>query len=395
MKFDVENDFTGLLSAKWNFRTDNVGTENVIPMWVADMDFQTAPAIKAAIEKRASAGIYGYAKVPKEYSDALVHWFKTRHNWNIDAATVVPIPGVVPALHIAVEAFTEQGEGILLQTPVYHPFYRVCNHMNRKIIENPLIRTSDHYEIDWVDLESKLKNEKPKVMIICNPHNPTGKVFTKGELARIGYLCLEYHVIIIVDEIHCDIVYEDAEFISYATIAPELEANAIICTAPSKTFNIAGLRNSNIIIPNEYLRAQYIKTKEYFGYPGPGPFPLIACIAAYTEGAGWQDDVMKYIKENRDFALSFIRENIPKLQVHKPDGTYFLWLDFNAYGLTKEELEIFLVEKAGIWLNQGYIFGEAGEGFARMNIASPRALLTTALENLKIALDIDINIDKS
>lgn len=386
MDFDEQYEFDGLLSAKWNFRTANVGTEDVIPMWVADMDFQTEPKVKEALVKRAEAGIYGYAKVPQEYFDAVIRWFQLRHNWTISQESIVQVPGVVSALHIAVEAFTKPGDGVLLQTPIYHPFYRVCNNMGRRIVSNPLIRKENGYEVDWLDLEDKLRTEKPKAIILCNPHNPTGKIFTKTELERIGRLCLQYGVLTIVDEIHCDIVYDDSQFTSYATIAAELTDNALICTAPSKTFNIAGLRNSNIIIPNESIRNDFTKAKDYFGYPGAGPFPLIACIAAYTEGARWQDEVMVYLKENRDFALDYIHENIPKLSVHKPDGTYFLWIDFNAYHFTQEELETFLIEKAGIWVNQGYIFGDAGVGFGRMNIACPRALLTTALEQLARAL---------
>lgn len=386
MDFDLSNDFTGLVSKKWNFRKENVGTEDVIPMWIADMDFQTAAPVKKAIMDRAAAGIYGYACVSQEYNDAMCKWFSQRHNWNIDPATVLQIPGVVPALHIATEAFTEPGDAILMQTPVYHPFFRVCNNMQRRIVENPLVRMEDRYEVDWEDLETKLKEEKPRLMFVCNPHNPTGKVFTKEELYKIGQLCLKYGVITVVDEIHCDIVYKDCDFVSYATIAPELTANAIICTAPSKTFNIAGMRNSNIVIPNDELRATYTKAKEYFGYPGIGPFPLIACTAAYNGGAEWQDQVMAYLQENRDFACEFLAANLPKVKCHKPQGTYFLWLDFSEYGFTKEELETFLINEAKLWLNQGHIFGKQGEGYARMNIACPHALLTQALEQLKAAL---------
>lgn len=387
MDFDVENDFSDLVSKKWNFRTENVGTEDVIPMWIADMDFQTAPAVRDAVLKRAAAGIYGYAAVPQAYNDALVKWFATRHNWQIDPTTVLQIPGIVPALHIAAEAFTKEGDAILLQTPVYHPFYRVCNNMRRRIVENPLLSQATHYEIDWSDLENKLQTEQPKIMFICNPHNPTGKVFTKEELARMGRLCLKYKVITVVDEIHCDIVYSDAAFTSYATIAPELTANAIICTAPSKTFNIAGMRNSNIVIPDEALRSRFVQAKEYFGYPNPGPFPLIACTAAYTEGADWQDEVMRYLQGNRDFALAFLQKNLPKVAVHKPQGTYFLWLDFNEYHFTDAALEKFLLQDAKLWLNQGHIFGAKGSGFARMNIACPRPLLQKALEQLAAALN--------
>jgi len=388
--FDIPVDFSGLLSKKWNFKKQLVGTDDVIPMWIADMDFKTAPCVTEALTKRAGGFVYGYAAVPESYNEALVNWFKTRHNWTIDPKTIFQIPGVVPALHVATEAFTMPGDYILMQTPVYHPFYRVANNMGRKILENPLKRLRDSYAVDFLDLEEKIKKYKPKIMFLCNPHNPLGKVFTKEELVVIGKLCIKYNVITIVDEIHCDIVYSDAKHISYAAISEEFADNAIICTAASKTFNIAGLRNSNIVIPSVKLREAFAKAHAYFGYPGTGPFPLIACEAAYSYGAGWQDKCMQYLERNRDLAIDFLRTQLPKVSVHKPQGTYFLWLDFSAYGFTSKELEKFLLFEAKIWLNQGYIFGSAGIGYARMNIACNRATLITALKQLKAALDKSI-----
>jgi cysteine-S-conjugate beta-lyase len=388
--FDALVDFASLLSKKWSFKKQLAGTEDVIPMWIADMDFRTAPCITEALTKRARGFVYGYAAVPESYNEALVNWFRTRHNWTIDPKTVLQIPGVVPALHVATEAFTMPGDYILMQTPVYHPFYRVANNMGRKILENPLKRLNDRYTVDFLDLEEKLKTYKPKIMFLCNPHNPVGKVFTKEELVAIGKLCIKYEVITIVDEIHCDIVYSDAKHIPYAAISEEFAENAIICTAASKTFNIAGLRNSNIVIPSMKLRVAFTKAHAYFGYPGTGPFPLIACEAAYSGGAQWQDECIKYLQENRDLAIGFFHAQLPKISVHKPQGTYFLWLDFSAYGFMPKELEKFLLFEAKIWLNQGNIFGDAGIGYARMNIACTRATLTKALKQLKAALDKSI-----
>jgi len=385
--FDTPVDFKEMLSKKWNFQEQLVGTADAIPMWIADMDFRTAPCITTALNKRIQKPVYGYAGIPKSYYSALVDWFKIRHNWNIDPQTILQIPGVVPALHVATQAFTNPGDYVLIQTPVYHPFYRVINNMGRKILENPLICLKDKYEIDFSDLEEKITKYKPKIMFLCNPQNPVGKVFTKEELEKIGSLCLKHNVITVVDEIHCDIVYSDAKHIAYASISEELANNSIICTAASKTFNIAGLRNSNIIIPSSQLRAAFSKAHAYMGYPGPSPLPLIACEAAYTEGALWQDECKKYLQKNRDYSLDFLHTKLPKISVHKPQGTYFLWLDFSAYGFTKESLETFLLCEAKLWLNQGHIFGNAGAGYARMNIACTQATLTKALEQLKVALD--------
>lgn len=390
MDFNKENDFSNQLFKKWHHETDNLDSD-VIPMWIADMDFQTSPAVTDALVKRAKTGIYGYAYVPSEYNKAIIDWFYNKHNWKIESNSIIQTPGVVPALHIALQAFSEKSDKVLLQTPVYHPFYRVCEQMQRQIIENPLIYKSDSYEVDWNDLENKLKNEKPKLMILCSPHNPIGKVFSKDELYKIGQLCLKYKTLLVSDEIHCDIVYSDSKFIPFATIDSQLTDNAIICTAPSKTFNIAGLYNSNIIISNNYIRDKFIQAKDYFGFANSGPFPLVATIAAYEHGALWQHEVMKYIEDNRNFALDFIQKNIPKLLVHKPQGTYFLWLNFSAYNFKdKNELESFLLKQAKLWLNQGSIFGNAGTHFARMNIACTKSILTKALQQLATALEKNI-----
>lgn len=385
--FDTEYDFRDMMSKKWSFREELGGSKDAIPMWIADMDFKTAPAIIEAMEKRASSGIYGYTGIPREYIDAVTSWYKAEHGWSIQPSSIVSITGIVPALHVAVAAFTQEEDAILLQTPVYHPFYRVAKKMHRCIVENPMRRKENSYEIDFADLENQLKTKHPKLMFLCNPQNPVGKTFSKEELVKIGRLCLENSVITIVDEIHSDIVYSDACHIPYGTLAPELVENAVICTAPSKTFNIAGLRNSNIVIPSPKLRKAFVEAKEYFGYPGVGPFPLIACEAGYREGKKWKDAAIRYIEENRDKAIAFFKRELPQIAVHKPQGTYFLWLDFRQLGLDKEELEQFLLHKAKVWFNQGYIFGREGQGFARMNIACPRSILRQALCQIKTAVE--------
>lgn len=386
IKLEQEHNFDGLLSNKWNFRKESVGREDVIPMWVADMDFETAPAVQEALVERAERGIYGYARVTKEYNDAVIGWFEKRHQWTIQPEWLVNTPGVVTALYIGVQAFSQLGDYILIQTPIYHPFFRVIHKTKRKVLENPLVKTQNGYEIDFADFEQKIIAYKPKVFILCNPHNPLGKVYTREELTRLGEICINYNVQIIVDEIHCDIVYSGAKHISFATLGEQFANHAVICTAPSKTFNLAGLRNSNIVIPNVELRDNFKEVLEFVGIPKPSLFPLIATQAAYEKGEEWLDQVLAYIEENRDYATDRIGKNLPKLTVNHPDGTYFLWVDFNAYGLSKEELEKFLIDEAGVWFNQGYIFGTQGEGFVRINIACPKSLLEKALAQIETAI---------
>jgi cystathionine beta-lyase len=386
VNFAIEHDFTGLLSNKWNFRQERVGREDVIPMWVADMDFETAPAIKAALVKRAEAGIYGYAAVSKEYTQAVIDWFAKRHNWNIQPEMIKQTPGVITAIHIAIQALSQLGDFILIQTPVYHPFFRVIKHTQRQVLENPLIYTDTGYEIDFADFEAKISEKKPKLFLFCNPQNPVGKVYTKDELVKLSEICLKYDVKMLVDEIHCDLVYSNVQHIPFGTLADKFVEQAIICTAASKSFNIAGLRNSNIVIPNKTIRDKFQKTYEFFGIPKPSLFPLIATQTAYEQGEDWLDEVRAYIEQNRDYALQYIKEYLPKLKVNKPEGTYFLWVNFNAYGFSKEELEPFLLKKAGVWFNQGYTFGTQGAGFARINLACPKSLLEKALNQIEQAV---------
>lgn len=384
--FDIEEEFSGLLSSKWNFRREKVGREDVLPMWIADMDFAGALPIKQAIVRRAECGLYGYAGVTQAYIQAVINWFSRRHQWTIQPEAIMQTPGVVSALHIGIQAFSAENDYILIQPPVYHPFFRAIRGMKRRVLENSLVRTDTGYEIDFADFERKVIQHKPKIFILCNPHNPTGRVYTKTELERLGYICQENQVLIIADEIHCDIVYHGARHIPFATVSPECKENAIVCTAPSKTFNLAGLRNSNIVIPGVAIREKFRAAFEYFGYPHPSLFPLIAGEAAYTQGEAWLEQAVAYIERNRDYALARLHSSLPSLAAARPQGTYFLWLDFGKYGLNGMELERFLLNRARVWLNQGYIFGEAGNGFARMNIACPRSILEKALTQIETAL---------
>ncbi len=382
--FDVTHDFEGLFSNKWNFRKEKVGREDVIPMWVADMDFKTAESIQTALVQRAERGIYGYTSMTREYTDAVINWFKRRHNWAINDNEIITTPGVISALHIAINVLSIPHDYILIQPPTYHPFFQVIKKTKRKVLENPLIRTSTgHYEIDFDDFEHKIVQYKPKAFILCNPQNPTGKVYSKAELLKLGEICCNHQVVIIADEIHSDIVFSEAVHTPFATIAPECTDNAIICTAPSKTFNMAGLQNSNIIIPNRKIRDKFREALDRYGFPRPGLFSIVATQTAYNTGESWLEAVLQYIEGNRDYALQRFSANLPQLKVFRPQGTYFLWVDFNHYGLTNEQLEAYLINDAGVWFNQGYIFGSQGSGFVRINIACPQSIVAQALTQIE------------
>ena len=381
-----EEDFSGLLSKKWEFSQELIGRRNVIPLWIADMDYPTVPEVREALVKRAAAGIYGYAAVRKSYYQAVIDWLARRQGWKVMADSIVLVPGVVTALHVAIHAFSEPGDYILLQTPVYHPFYRTINETRRRLLENPLMRHEHGYELDLVDLEEKLRTYHPKIMILCNPHNPTGRVYTRAELTDIAKLCKKYDTLVVADEIHGDLILGEKAHVPFFSLPMEVRGRAIACTAPSKTFNIAGLKNSNIIIEDAELRQAFQAELAYLGIPGPALFPLVAGETAYRHGEKWLDEVIAYLRENQAYAVAYIKKKMPKVWMSNPEGTYFLWLDFSAYDFSVEELEKFMLGEARLWLNQGYIFGEAGRGFVRMNLACSRTVLERALTQLTSAL---------
>lgn len=383
---EKEEDFSGLLSKKWEFSQELIGKDKVIPLWIADMDFTTVPEVREALMKRAGAGVYGYASVRKSYYEAVTAWFAKRHGWKVEEDNIVLVPGVVTAIHVAIHAFSEPGDYVLLQTPVYHPFYRTVKETRRRLVENPLVRRSHGYALDMENLEEKLRTYRPKIMLLCNPHNPTGRVYTEKELLEIAGLCRKYDTLVVADEIHSDLVLGKKAHIPFFTLPEELRGKAIVCTAPSKTFNIAGLKNSNIIIEDESLRKKFRDEVAYLGIPGPELFPLVAGEAAYRYGEKWLEDVLSYLRANQLYALARLRRDLPKVWFSEPEGTYFLWLDFSAYGFSEEELESFMLDEAGLWLNQGYIFGKAGRGFVRLNLACGRTVLKKALNQLTQAI---------
>lgn len=373
-------------SIKWDFAQSIFGVDDVLPMWVADMDFEAPqPVIEALVEK-AKHGIFGYADGTESYYEAIMGWMLRRHNWRIERDWICFCPGVVPSLLWLVRAFVKPGEKVVVQSPVYPPFFRSIESNGSELLNNPLKLENGQYVIDFVDLEEKLKSGA-KILILCNPHNPVGRVWKREELMKIGELCLKYHVIVVSDEIHSDLIYSGQKHIPFAALSEELAQNSIVCTAPSKTFNLAGLQISNIIIPNPELRRTFKKTLASNGMSHPNIFGLVALEAAYNEGEEWLNQLLVYLKENLNFLLQYIERNVPKVKVIIPEGTYLVWLDFRELGMEPKELQKFLLNKAHVAMNAGYTFGPGGEGFERLNIACPRSVLQEGLGRIARAVN--------
>jgi cystathionine beta-lyase len=383
--FDEPIDRKDTLSIKYDFHRERM-PENVIPLWVADMDFRTVPAVIEALEKAVLHGIYGYSSAKEEYYEAVSSWFRSRFDWNPDSSWLIITSGVVYAIATAVRTFTNEGDAIIIQPPVYHPFSRYVLINNRKLVTNPLILKNGRYEIDFDDFERKIRQERVKMFILCSPHNPVGRVWTREELIRLGDICVKYGVLVISDEIHSDFTYYGKKHTVFGSLKPEFRESSIICTAPTKTFNLAGLQVSNIFIANKKLRDDYLAEISRSASGHVGTMGLIACQAAYAHGAEWLDALKKYLEGNIEFVRSFLSARLPKIKHIEPQGTYLLWLDFRQLNMSEEEREEFLIQKAGIWLSKGTIFGREGTGFERMNIASPRLILKKALLQLERAL---------
>ena len=356
--------------------------EDAVSLWVADMDFPTAPCIQKAVAEKAAHGIWGYSRPDNRYYDALKKWYKERHNFEVQNEWVVNTPGVCFALATAVKAFTKEGESVLIQKPVYYPFFNIINSLQRKVVNSSLILKNNHYEIDFDDFERKIVQENVKMFILCSPHNPGGRVWTKQELQKLSEICLAHNVLVVSDEIHSDITFGSNVHTVYGSLSEQALKNSIICTAPSKSFNLAGLQFSNIFIADEKLRKAFSKELDKTGYDEPSVFGIVAATAAYSEGADWFDSVKSYIWENILFAKNYIEENASKIKVLVPEGTYLLWLDFSKTGLSDSEINDRILNKAKVWLDSGSMFGKEGEKFQRINCATPRIILEDALKRI-------------
>ena len=359
---------------------------DVLPLWVADMDFRTAPGIVERLSADAAFGIYGYSEGGEDYFRAVSGWYRECFGWQVEKEWLVQTPGVVFAINIAVRALTEEGDAVIIQQPVYYPFSAAIRNNGRKLINSGLVLRDGHYEIDFEDFEKKIVENNVKLFILCSPHNPVGRVWTEEELRRIGGICLAHGVKVVSDEIHSDFVYEGYRHHVFTTVDPAFEAISIVCTAPSKTFNLAGLQVSNIFIPDQQMREAFQKQMQLIGYGGINLIGLHACQAAYETGREWLEELKVYLKGNLDFVREYLKKNLPMIKLIEPEGTYLIWLDCRELGLPEEELEHLIVQEAKLWLDAGAVFGESGEGFERINIACPRAVVREAMERLNRAV---------
>lgn len=387
LDFDSVIERHNTLSLKYDFTKERGVPEDVLPLWVADMDFKSSSAIIEVLKERAEHGIFGYTETNSQYFDALYDWFKNKHNFIIQEDWIIKTPGVVMALALAVKAYTKVGDAVLIQQPVYYPFREVIVDNERKVISNDLVLQEDgKYHIDFEDFERKIVRNKVKLFILCSPHNPIGRVWTVDELTRLGDICIKHNVLVVSDEIHQDFVFEGNKHTVFSTIKPEFENNCIICTSPGKTFNLAGLQISNIFIPNKELRQSFKKQLDAVGYSQANTFGIEGCIAAYKYGQTWLDAVLKYIQSNVEFVKEYVTNNIPKVKVIDPEGTYLVWLDFKEYHLCYSEQQDLILNKAKLWLDSGLCFGDSGLGYERINVACPRSILEEALGRIAKAV---------
>jgi cysteine-S-conjugate beta-lyase len=372
-------------SVKFDLRKEIFGREDVIPMWVADMDFAVPPFVSEAVIRRAGHPIYGYSIIPDSYNEAVMEWLKKRHSWEIRKEWIRFSPGVVTGLNILVQAMTDPGDKIIIQPPVYFPFFSCVENNGRKLVYNQLVENNGAYSIDFDDLEHKMK-DGARMLILCNPHNPVSRCWTRDELEWIGAKGIEHGVLIVSDEIHCDLVFEPYHHIPLASLSEEIARNTITCIAPSKTFNLAGLFTSSVIIPDDSLRRKF-KVAEEKVHLSANIFGITAAEAAYRQGEAWLGELMHYLKTNVELVKDFLADNMPEISVSPAEATYMLWLDFRKLGIDAPELKKLLIEKAGLGFVEGPTFGPGGEGFQRMNIACPRIKLELALERIPSILN--------
>ena len=385
--FDSETDRTGTYSYKWDGAYRYFGTNDVIPLWIADMDFKAPPEVVEALEKRASHGIYGYTKEESEHKEPFINWAKKRYGYEVKEEWIINTPGVVPAICAAIQCLTEKNDGVLIQPPVYPPFFGSVENNDRKLVLNPLIVENGKYEIDFEDFENKIKTENVKLFLLCNPQNPVGRVWSSEDLDRMLKICAENDVMVFSDEIHGDIIYKGNDFKSVLTLGEKYHDRLIVATAPSKTFNIAGLYYSNIIIPDEDLRKKISFVFTQLNVSAENVFSIEAGRAVYEYGEQWVDELVKYLEANAEYVVDFFNEKLPKVKAYKPESTYLMWVDFSELFDKQEKLIDFLINEAKVGLNDGTTFSEDYVGFARLNIASPRSIIKEGLERLEKALN--------
>lgn len=372
-------------AVKMDFVEVMFGSKDVLPMWVADMDFRTAQPIIDALSERVNHGIYGYTSLSDGYYQSFIDWVKRRHDWTVEKDWLIYSPGVVPTLIYAVQTLTEVGDKIVIQSPVYGPFKGAIENHGRVLVDNPLKCDNGQYQMDFDDLEETFKSGV-KAMIFCNPHNPVGRVWTKEELSQLKDLIVKYNVYLISDEIHSDLTLKGHKHIAIASLDEELAKRTITCMAPSKTFNLAGLQSSIVVVSNPELKARLRESYEKMDMNLNNCFGQVAFEAAYNHGEEWLEQLLDYIENNMDFVVDYIETNIPEIKVYKPEGTYLMWFDFRALGMTHEALKAFLNEKAKVGMTGGDFFGKTGEGFMRYNVATTRERVKQGLKQIEAAI---------
>ena len=396
--FDAEVDRRDSNSVKWEFvqggkdllRWEHTqrffGEDRVLPMWVADMDFPSPRPVVDALIARAQHGIYGYTAPTQAFYQSVVRWMQRWHGWEIAPEWICITPGVVHALNLLVRTFVSTGDKVLIQPPVYYPFYGAIENNGGELALNPLIYENGHYRMNLVDLEAKCRDPRVKMAILCSPHNPVGRVWTREELLRFGEICIDNDVLVVTDEIHADLVYKGHKFTPFANVNDAFARNSITCTSPSKTFNLAGLQTSCIVIPNDDLRTRFERTLQSNGLFGVGTFGVVAVQVAYDHGEEWLLQLLEYLEGNLETLERYVDEHIPQLTVVRPEGTFLVWLDCRRLQLGKWELRQLMLEEARVYLDEGFIFGPEGEGFERINIGCPRVVLVEALDRIRRAI---------
>ena len=376
MKYDFDKtiDRRATNSYKWDS-----APEGVLPMWVADMDFRTAPAIIDALQKRVAHGIFGYTRVPDAYYDAVTSWFSRRHGWDIDREWIIYTSGVVPAVSAVIKALTVPGDKVIVQTPVYNCFFSSIRNNGCEIVSNPLRRTADTYKMDFDALERCAADPRAKVMLLCNPHTPAGRVWTPDELTRLGNICLRNGVTVVADEIHCELVYQGFKYTPFASLSDAFLHRSVTCVSPSKAFNIAGLQIANIVAFDNDLRSRIDKAININEVCDVNPFGVAATIAAYNEGEEWLNQLVDYLHGNYEAMAEFCRRELAEFPITRLEGTYLVWMDCSSLGMSSDALEHALLDDARLWLNAGTMYGAEGEGYMRWNIACPRSVMLDGL----------------
>ncbi|MHB8061513.1 MAG: MalY/PatB family protein [Ruminiclostridium sp.] len=385
--FDEIIDRKNTNSLKYDFAVKRGKPEDIIPLWVADMDFRTPPEVTEALVKSSQHGIFGYSETNQDYFSTLQKWYAQNFEWDIQPSWLIKTPGIVFAIAMAIRAFTCRGDSIIIQTPVYYPFAETILANERLLVNNSLLYENGAYHIDFDDFEAQVTAKNVKLFILCNPHNPVGRVWTREELIRLGDICVEHGIIVVSDEIHADFIYDGYKHIIFSSLKHEYSDITITCTAPSKTFNLAGLQVSNIFIANRDLKGKLKAEIGKSGYSQINTMGLVACKAAYDHGKEWLEQLKKYLAGNLMLVRNFLLERLPQIKLVEPEGTYLVWLDFKALKLSEDELDSLIVNEAKLWLDRGAMFGEVGKGFQRINIACPRKILERALLQLEKAIN--------